>query len=369
MISKIIKYAFFKKLIYPIDIILHITSKCNSYCQTCFNWKNLNFCDNDLSIDEFEKIAKGLKEILWLNISGGEPFLRDDLLHICELFYKLNKPRWVSISTNGLLTEKIQNLTEQMLNRIKIPIVIDLSLDNLYELHDELRGVRGNFIKVMQTYRSLVNLAKKYPNLSIKVITVLSNKNFERLDKIIKFVRYEMEGVFFHSNVFLRGNPREADIYLPNVALLETKKKILADACRNSRHNNNFSWIEQQLALFIREYLLNLNFKILREKRQVIPCLAGESHTVILANGDVSFCELIDSIGNLRDYDFNFTDIWYSKKARDIRQFIKDKKCYCTHECVHLNSILFNKFMYLSLTMSFIRDFFNSNSIRHQINF
>ena len=78
-----------KALKKPYKINFAITSCRNSRCQTCNVWrkfkKNPEVVKNDLSLKKIEKIFKTFpKSIIWLSPSGGEPFLRDDLVLICK---------------------------------------------------------------------------------------------------------------------------------------------------------------------------------------------------------------------------------------------------------------------------------------------
>jgi hypothetical protein len=70
--------------------------------------------------------------------------------------------------------------------------------------------------------------------------------------------------------------------------------------------------------------------RILRERRQVIPCYAGIASAQIAPNGDVWMCCVkAEPVGNLREVDYDFSKIWLSERAKSIRQRIKNGDCYC----------------------------------------
>ena len=79
-----------------------------------------------------------------------------------------------------------------------------------------------------------------------------------------------------------------------------------------------------------------------KEKRQIIPCFAGRIGTVIDVHGNVFPCELYKKMGNLKDYNFNFKELWFSEQAEKVKKEIKDGKCYCTHSCFHMLNTMFN---------------------------
>jgi MoaA/NifB/PqqE/SkfB family radical SAM enzyme len=61
---------------------------------------------------------------------------------------------------------------------------------------------------------------------------------------------------------------------------------------------------------------------------------------VVWADGNVSSCEMLGSVGNLRQSSFR--DVLASDALRDQVRSIRNKECHCTHNCAMLTSILFN---------------------------
>ena len=355
MISAVLKHAFRKKVTTPIDLILHVTSKCNGKCRTCFNWENLNSGSADLSLKEIKVLAKQLPNLLFLSLSGGEPFLREDLPEVCAAFRQNSGLSLLGVSTNGLLPDKTYRDCHEILKSSAIPFVVDIAIDGLYDRHDHIRGVEGNFERVLETYERLVSLKDKFPSLVIKIITVISNENVEHLEDIRDFVKRRLQEIGFHSFIFVRGRPRDPSLSLPDAEELLKRRSFLMRCCRECAVGGNFSNVEKGLAVRARQYLLDVNLKTLCRKTQVIPCLAGSHHGVIAANGDVSFCELGLPVGNLREHDFNFDKVWYSNRAHQLRKSIRNKECFCTHECVQLINIAFNAGNYLSLAKFLLR--------------
>ena len=70
--------------------------------------------------------------------------------------------------------------------------------------------------------------------------------------------------------------------------------------------------------------------RTLREHRQVIPCMAGVASAQIAPNGDVwTCCVRAQSMGNLRDHDYDFGSVWRTGRAGELRRSIKAGECYC----------------------------------------
>ena len=101
-LSHFSSFLFKKKLKH---LILHVTNHCNFRCSHCFvDFVNIK---RDLKIDEYKKISENINNLFWLDVGGGEPFLRKDLSQIINLFRK----QIVSIPTNGWL---LNNILEQI---------------------------------------------------------------------------------------------------------------------------------------------------------------------------------------------------------------------------------------------------------------
>ena len=135
----------------PSYLIFFITAKCNSRCRMCFYWKNIEKFkkQKELTLEEIKKISKSFNHLQYLTISGGEPFLRDDLSQIVQTFVKQNNAQFISIPTNGILSEKIARLSEDMFKKCPNSFCrVALSIDGIGRDHDKIRGVLGNFKKL-----------------------------------------------------------------------------------------------------------------------------------------------------------------------------------------------------------------------------
>ena len=327
------------------QVIFDVTFRCNSRCRTCFNWKNTDGAKKDeLSLIEIEKISKSMPKFLWFLASGGEPFLREDLPDICEIFYRNNGVKHFSIPTNGLLPKVIKNNLEKILQRCpKASVNLVLSLDGLGEKHDEARGVKGNFEKFLKTFSLVSPLREKYQNLSVKVHTVITNRNCGDLDGIISYVK--KLGPDIHTFDFVRGDVRNKEVGLPPARELKRTVEKVKSVYRDYAGFGGMgihSGLAQKFSKAVMLYYNDLFPKMLESGKQIIPCYAGEMNAVIDPYGNVSFCELRNSFGNMRKSDYDFKKIWSSPAARRQRSEIKAGKCSCYHPCYQFINIMFN---------------------------
>ena len=89
----------------PTFLILFINSTCNMRCEHCFYWSSLNKRD-DLTRDEIFALSASLGPLETLNLSGGEPFLREEFAEICRRFVQRNGVRQIYVPTHASFTER-----------------------------------------------------------------------------------------------------------------------------------------------------------------------------------------------------------------------------------------------------------------------
>lgn len=345
----------------PIHLTLFLTRKCNANCPYCFYLKSADNQESvgpELSLDEIRKISSSLGSLLWLAFSGGEIFLRKDLVEISKAFYEANKPAIMLFPTNGMLPELIRDRTRQILEHCrKSVIVVKLSLDGIGDDHDVIRNTRHNYEKTMQTCQLLKEFLDEFPNFELGVNTVLNTRNQDKMEEIIDFVN-SLGGAITHTISMVRGNLQDTSYkqvdpekYLHAAELLETH---LRDRTSNT---HRFGGARLKAAQDILQR--NMIHQTLVSRKKPIPCYAGKLNLVLTESGDVYPCEILpQSFGNVRDYDYDIMQVARSEKARGIINSISVSNPHCqacTHECNYITNILFNPAMYPSLLREYIR--------------
>lgn len=328
--KKLIEYSLLKHTFTtPRELTLFVTSQCNARCRHCFYWRSLNQ-RVDLAFDEIAELSGVLGKVDKLLISGGEPFLRNDLPEICGLFFRNNDLGIVSIPTNGLRPDHICHQTRRILEAVDGRMVnISLSLDGLGDVHDELRGVRGSFTRAIKTYQGLHAMQSEFRNLHLRANSVVTTRTYPSILALIDETYTLLPDVNVPALTLLRGSPCDLKLDLPSIQDLRVLYKY-----KNSRSPGNSPWIWR----FADWANFTLSLETLRRNTQVVPCEAGRISGVVESNGDVKHCEMLQPIGNLRMT--GFLEIWNSPKAKLERESIVDKCCYCTHECNLFPSLL-----------------------------
>ncbi len=321
----------------PVHVILFVTDHCNARCGTCFYWQSLNQ-GHALEQEQIEKISRSLERIVWLDISGGEPFLRKDIAAVCHTFLRRNGVKFINIPTNAIQTEVIARLVSEILagdDQFKLNIAV--SLDGIGETHDRIRGVPGNYKKAVTTIEELRKLRAREPRLTLSVVTTLMRDNAGDV-KILLDLGRNGWALDYHSINILRGNPLDPALRPPT---LEQFEEISQLHLRHLSHyyRGRFGRLSGWMATIARTMLNRYYRKELEGHPKDIACNAGRASAVIDANGDVYFCELLEKVGNLKDYDWDFQKLWYDHAARKLRARVA-AGCHCTHECFHTKNVI-----------------------------
>ena len=123
-------------------------------------------------------------------------------------------------------------------------------------------------------------------------------------------------------------------------AAVRLAPKIFRSRSSGLTHDYGKGGLTARILRNYHRYLWNTSLdRTIRRKTQVVPCAAGRAHMVVLGNGDVSSCEMLPPVGNLNEQGLDEI----TSGRRFVRQVddIKDKKCFCTHNCAMLDSIMF----------------------------
>ncbi len=322
----------------PVHLILFITDRCNARCGTCFYWQNLNQGESLLP-EHIEKISDALGELVWLDISGGEPFLRKDIDWICHRFLDCNRPRNINIPTNAIQTAVIERSVRGILaHRGDFRLNIAVSLDGVGEAHDRVRGVPGNYKKALATIEALRRVREEDPRLSLSVVTTVMRHNIEDVKQLLDLGLKEWK-LDYHSLNLLRGTPMDGSLQPPTPEQFAEISKLQV---RLSRHYFDGRWggLGGWMATLGRFLLNRYYMQEIEGHPRDISCNAGDVSCVIDANGDVYFCELLKPVGNLKTYNWEFARLWNDLLAIDQRQRVR-KGCHCTHECFQTKNLIF----------------------------
>jgi MoaA/NifB/PqqE/SkfB family radical SAM enzyme len=319
-----------------------ITYKCNSKCLNCNIWKK-PLEGSELTLKEieifFQNNSNILKKVKSIQLTGGEPFMRDDLPSIIEVINFFYPKCSIWIPTNALLPDRIDFMVKQIL-QLKISLGISVSVDGFGNTNDVQRGIIGSYKRALKTIKVLSDIRTNYQNLKLSIGFTLSPNNFHEATKVQELAaRYDFDFSLRPVNIsqiYYRNErrifyDREVEKILKNVSNSTIKRK---------------GWLR---SLTFLAYLRGIPRFLKDPKDRPINCSAGTSSFFLDPYGNIYPCIVFNrKMGNIREK--NFTEIWYSLETEEIRREIYEKKCPgCWLECETFRDIL-NDEKYLAET-------------------
>ena len=289
---KVVRAILFSKINHqPYKFNFAITSACNALCKTCNIGRafrqNPQIIKDDLRIDEIDKIFQSLpNSIVWLSLSGGEPFLRKDLVAICQIAVKrIPSLSLISIPTNGLLEKDIIRGIKAILQLPIKNIFLNFSLDGPSDIHNYLRGVPNAFSKTWKTYQKTLAISQKDSRLHVNIETTISRYNINLLEAFFKKLiaqKHKITVTIAHTG-FLYKNTRYKENFTHLQQYQEELKKIIAI-------------VRKSLSFYVPNDLIEIIYlnKILEfyknPKQQPFPCAALKSSLAMDAKGNITPC-------------------------------------------------------------------------------
>ncbi len=113
----------------PTDMCIILTYRCPMRCKMCNIWDYPTERSKEITPDEIKR----LPSVKFINLTGGEPFVREDLEEVLDICFT-KSPR-VVISTSGWLEERVIDIAKKFPN-----IGIRISIEGLSCKNDRLRG-------------------------------------------------------------------------------------------------------------------------------------------------------------------------------------------------------------------------------------
>lgn len=315
----------------PIFLTVFVTSRCGLNCGHCFYREELlkGNINKEMTLKEYELFTSRSPSFPKLILTGGEPFLRDDLVDIAKCFYhNSSQSRQITIPSSGQHPERIQALVEELLRDCpELILEIQLSIDGVKESHDTIRG-KGQFERLMSTYRLLKPIQDRNQRLRCRFNFTFSAQSQDNFMETFDFVVKDLENPHFDM-VLVRRATADASFFEPaNMDIYQKATQFLQEQ-------------EREKATGILERLLAERAGVEREiirshyqkKRKLDNCQAGTLTAILSEEGEVRPCEILDtSLGNVRDFDYRLDKIWRNAQAAEHRHTIKKNKCYCTFE-------------------------------------
>jgi MoaA/NifB/PqqE/SkfB family radical SAM enzyme len=303
---------------------MEVTRRCVAQCVMCNIWRMrpespeleaadwLNLLENP--------VFSRLKE---LDITGGEPFLRSDMVDLLLGVGRLKTTHLgrlcsVAITTNGLLTDKVLKDVGRVIAPLEeagVALVFACGCDAVNATHDRIRNFAGAWERLSATLEGLLALRRKHPSLILGIKTTVTRFNIDELDAICRYA--DERGLFTIVSPFIITANRYNNV--GRQTDLDFSPRDL-QKLRDFYHTPRFQW----------NYYRNELLRFLESGRMIKPCSAGFNYLFVRSTGELYACPIIDNLlGNVKDTPIE--DLLRSTAAarfrRNILKFPECREC------------------------------------------
>lgn len=326
-----------KRLGKPQILTLDITDRCQMRCQTCSKWKvSSDVKDKELTTEQWKSVLDKLRSWLgdgfWICFSGGEPFIRPDLLELVDYATKIGF-RVSSMSNGFSLINQVDSIIESKLESINVSLnsIIDKNI------HDASRGREESAQKIFDVIWQIMDRKKgRNDNLSINIATIMLPNN---LDEIVHLVEYATRNKLKHIMFQLIEDQNSFHAYAEKSGLdtsnytipEEYKKTIKAMSEKAIGVINHLIDMKRAGHSIANSYEQLEAYKMFFENPESIvdkiKCDVGSTNFAVDPYGDVRLCFNMNPIGSILEKSPE--ELWSGEEAEKCRKAVKNCKMCC----------------------------------------
>lgn len=287
-----------------------VTYRCNARCSMCNRYKAPSKAEEEISIDTIKKLPK----MYFTNITGGEPFIREDLKEIVRELYK--KSDRIVISTNGFFTDRIVDLCKEFPQ-----IGIRISIEGLENTNNEIRGLKDGFNKGYTTLKTLVDMGMKDVGFGMTV----QDKNAPDLVPLYELsneMGMEFATASLHNSFYF---VEAKNIIKDRPMVAENFEKLINEMLDS---NSPKKWF--------RAYFNHGLINYIYGQKRLLPCDMSFDTFFVDPYGDVMPCNGTkdkEVMGNLNEQ--NWDELWNSEQADRVREKVR----HCDRNCWMIGSV------------------------------
>lgn len=287
------------------------TYRCNAKCNMCNIWRNPTRPETEAGVDVYEK----LPQMDFVNLTGGESFLRSDLEDIVTVLKR--KSNRMVISSNGWFVNRTIRLFEKHGNSIGIRI----SIEGLSHTNDNIRGMQKGFDNAIRILTTLHSMGIKDIGFGLTVQDINAG-DVKELYNLAKMMNVEFATAALHNSFYFHKMDNRIDEVEEPLSAL----KSLAEDQLESRHPKD--WFRAYFNYGLMNYL--------QGGERLLPCRMAHDAFFLEPNGDVLPCNGMDRpmpLGNLHEQTWD--EIWYSETAEKAREAVRN----CPKQCWMMGSV------------------------------
>jgi|BioPla2DNA2_1021312.scaffolds.fasta_scaffold04322_6 MoaA/NifB/PqqE/SkfB family radical SAM enzyme len=291
----------------PFKLLLSLTDRCNCRCTHCGIWKRRH--GDELTPQEIDSLLSNWKGLKWVDLTGGEPTMRPDILELADIVTAHSKGwSFLHFATNGLRPKVAFDFAQKLAQPVGPSVVVTVSIDGPRELHDSMRGVKGAFDLAIETAGSL----QQIPGVEVYIGTTVTGSNIEHLEETQAAIGSAMSGFRvqdWHINLMTRSKHFFGNMDLKPLSKDQVTSAIATVLKLRPTTLKPFSIIER---LFLQNLLLYT-----KTGKAPVPCEALRASIFVGPTGDVYPCHILGpNLGNLRDFGMDIAGLLGNSKGR-----------------------------------------------------
>lgn len=292
-------------------LVMPVTYKCNCNCIMCSIPKKHT---EDLPLEFYERIFDdvSLNCIKSINITGGEPFLRNDVEAIVDIILKkCRNIKEIIFSTNGTIATSLMRIRQIIKKNGICNFIVSVSLDATNTHGDEIRGLKDSYLRQMETIIQLAELKKIFGNFKVVISMTITKRNYEDILPVFNWAKEHyilVDFIYATVNTAYIDSAGKKELFALSD---EENEKVIRDLRMIYR---------DRLIASDRVYYENLFEKLVYQTKNRRMCINYEKRGILIeANGDVRVCGMDEKtyLGSLLNE--TFTEI-YQKKLPELAE-------------------------------------------------
>ncbi|MBK1643680.1 radical SAM protein [Thiocapsa imhoffii] len=312
----------------PVTFYGIINERCNIKCRQCEYWRLPEY-KQEITIQEWQSALISIKQFVgefFINFSGGEPYLKKGFIDLLAFAHRHGIH--CGITTSGFFLTK-EKVTKTVSAR---PFNVNISVDAPNpELHDYLRGKPGLFVRLSEGIQFLLKEQKKQSvKFPIIIKPTINRLNFRLMPDLVKWTQQIGATAINFQPVNLWTTETYEELWIEEEDQ-EELTQVIEHLIEMKKSGAPIMNSDEVLRLYVS------HFHHESASESVLPCRVGLRNFLIEAGGEVKLCNEFPSIGNIKEQSAK--EIWYSEKAREIRQQTLICEQLCLMTCVSQKTI------------------------------
>jgi MoaA/NifB/PqqE/SkfB family radical SAM enzyme len=298
-----------------------------------------------MSIEEIDRMTRSLgPSLINVNLTGGEPFLRADIVDIGRCYFANTDIESIFVTSNGAFPDRCVSFAESLLGEFSTGrVILSFSIDDFPQEHDQVRKVSRLYENALTSYRNVRTISDRaMTNIGITVSQTNHHVVMDLYEHLV-----EVEGVRSITATAVRDEGVYRIPLEDKTQIASAYKQLTARICSDLRTGRIEGYdqgtLQGRMMNRKNEIVYDAIAETYMEPKYISDCHAGSLFGVVGSDATVYPCEVLDRpLGNLRDYDFDFMKLWRDSEAKSAKKWIKDTGCNCTYECAWSVNVLGN---------------------------